>query len=74
MGGYGFFILMVTPFDYVKYNFRWDHGCGTFTQVPFKESMIDHLEIESTIIFADSKEGQEQIKKYGRDDIKPGSL
>ena len=74
MEGYGFLILMVTPSNYVKYHSRWDHRCGEFTQIPFKESMIDHLEIESTIIFADSKEGQEQIKKYGRDDIKPGSL
>ena len=29
--------------------------------------MIDHLEIESTIIFAESQEGRDQIKKYGRD-------
>lgn len=29
--------------------------------------MIDHLEIDSTIIFAESNEGREQIKKYGRD-------
>ena len=33
----------------------------------FKETMIDHLEIESTIIFAESNEGREQIKKFGRD-------
>ena len=46
---------------------RWKHKLGEFKQVTFKETMIDHLEIESRIIFAESKEGREQIKKYGRD-------
>ena len=36
--------------------------------------MIDHLEIESRIIFAESKEGKEQIKKYGRDVEKYGNF
>ena len=46
---------------------RWKYKLGEFKQMAFKETMIDHLEIESTIIFAESNEGREQIKKFGRD-------
>ena len=46
----------------------WVHDEGEFKQVTFKESMIDHLEIESKIILADTMEGKLQQMKYGRAD------
>ena len=46
----------------------WVHEEGEFKQVAFQESMIDHLEIESKIILADTMEGKLQQMKYGRKD------
>lgn len=46
----------------------WVHEDGEFKQVDFVESMIDHLEIESKIILADTMEGKLQQMKYGRCD------
>lgn len=46
----------------------WVHEEGEFKQVTFQESMIDHLDIESKIILADTLEGKLQQKKYGRND------
>ena len=31
----------------------------------FKEVMIDHLEIESSTVLAESMDGKEQVAKYG---------
>ena len=46
----------------------WVHDEGEFKQVTFQESMIDHLDIESKIILADTLEGKLQQRKYGRND------
>ena len=40
---------------------RFDHTTGEFATVKLAESMIDHLEIESTSIHRDSEEGQKQL-------------
>ena len=50
----------------------WVHEDGEFKQVAFQESMIDHLEIESKIILADTMEGKLQQMKYGRRDSTDG--
>ena len=39
---------------------------------PSRETMIDHLEIESKIILADTMEGKLQQMKYGRKDSTEG--
>ena len=41
---------------------RFDHTTGTYISQKLVESMIDHLEIESTCIHKDSEEGKKQLK------------
>ena len=42
---------------------RFDHTTGEFATVKLAESMIDHLEIESTSIHRDSDEGVKQLNE-----------
>ena len=42
---------------------RFDHTTGEFSTVKLAESMIDHLEIESTSIHRDSDEGVKQLNE-----------
>ena len=46
-------------------NFRFSFDQGEFVQMQFAEAMIDHLDIESKIIIAESDEGRKQVAKYG---------
>ena len=41
---------------------RFDHTTGTYITQKLVESMIDHLEIESTCAHKDSEEGKKQLK------------
>ena len=41
---------------------RYDHTTGTYITQKLVESMIDHLEIESSCIHKDSEEGKRQLK------------
>ena len=45
---------------------RFDHTVGEYVTVKLAESMIDHLEIESTSIHKDSDEGQKQLMNEGK--------
>lgn len=45
---------------------RFDHTIGEYVTVKLAESMIDHLEIESTSIHKDSDEGQKQLMNEGK--------
>ena len=36
-----------------------------YVSVLFEEAMINHLELESKIIEAETEEGREQVKKFG---------
>ena len=47
------------------YLFRWDFARGEYVPVVFEEVMINHLEIESSLVLAESLAGKEQIAKYG---------
>ena len=40
---------------------RWDHTMGEFLGFNFSEMMIDHLNIESSILHVDSAEAQLQM-------------
>ena len=44
---------------------RFDHTTGEFVTIKLAESMIDHLEIESTSILRDSEEGKKQLQTSG---------
>ena len=44
---------------------RFDHTVGEFVTVKLAETMIDHLEIESTSIHKDSDEAQKQMNLEG---------
>ena len=44
---------------------KWNYNNGTFNNVQLKETMIDHLAIESKIVFVETREAVEQIAKYG---------
>ena len=44
---------------------RFGFSQGEFVQMQFVEAMIDHLDIESKIIIAESDEGRRQVAKYG---------
>ena len=46
---------------------KWDFDNKCFNNVELTESMIDHLEIDSKIVFAESREGVEQIVRCGLD-------
>ena len=41
---------------------RFDHTSGEFTSIKVVESMLDQLEIESTILHKDSDEAQKQME------------
>ena len=41
---------------------RYDHTTGTYITQKLVESMIDHLEIESSCVHKDSEEGKRQLK------------
>ena len=45
--------------------FRWNFDLGEYVPVVFEEVMIDHLEIKSSTVLAESMDGKEQIVKYG---------
>ena len=45
--------------------YRFGFSQGVFIQMKFEETMIDHLDIESKIIIAESDEGRNQVAKYG---------
>lgn len=38
---------------------------GEFEQLKFTEEMIDHLDIESTIIVAECNEAKLQVRRFG---------
>ena len=44
---------------------RFGFAHGEFLQTKFVEAMIDHLDIESKIIIAESDQGRSQVAKYG---------
>ena len=44
---------------------RFDHTTGTYITQKLVESMIDHLEIESSCVHKDSEEGKRQLKAMG---------
>lgn len=44
---------------------KWNHMAGNHAKLAFKETMISHLEIESTILYSGGVEGRDQILKYG---------
>ena len=44
---------------------KWNHKDGGFNNVQLKETMINHLAIESKIVFVETREAVEQIAKYG---------
>ena len=44
---------------------KWNYNDGGFNNVQLKETMIDHLAIESKIVFVETREAVEQIAKYG---------
>ena len=46
-------------------NSRFGFAQGEFLQMNFVEAMIDHLDIESKIIIAESDQGRSQVAKYG---------
>ena len=51
---------------------RFDYPSGEYVGVKFIESMIDHLEIESTSLHKDSQEAQDQLQIDGT--IKEGMI
>ena len=53
-----------------KTKIRFDHTAGEFISIKVVESMIDHLEIESTCLHKDSDEAQKQMQI--EDGIKEG--
>ena len=50
---------------------RWDHTMGEFLGFNFSEMMIDHLNIESSILHVDSAEAQLQMMEE-RDKLSSG--
>lgn len=44
---------------------RFDHTFGEFVGVKLIETMIDHLEIESTCLHKDSEDAKKQIARDG---------
>jgi hypothetical protein len=44
---------------------RFDYTVGEYLTVKFVESMIDHIEIESTSLHKDSQEAQDQLQVDG---------
>lgn len=48
-----------------KASVKFGFSQGVFIQMKFEETMIDHLDIESKIIIAESDEGRNQVAKYG---------
>ena len=46
---------------------RYDHTSGSYITQKLSETMIDHLEIESTSVHKDSAEGKLQLKAMGED-------
>ena len=44
---------------------RFDHTTGEYVNVKLSESMIDHLEIESTCLHKDSAEAKKQMQGGG---------
>ena len=44
---------------------RFDHTKGEYVEIKLVERMIDHLEIESTMIHKDSAEGKKQMQIMG---------
>ena len=55
---------MYTDFDIIIID-RFAFARGEFLQMNFVEAMIDHLDIESKIIIAESDKGRSQVAKYG---------
>ena len=45
-----------------KNKIRFDHTTGTFVEIKLVERMIDHLNIDSTVIHKDSLEAKKQIQ------------
>lgn len=44
---------------------RFDHTTGEYLNIKLVETMIDHLEIESTCLHKDSAEAKKQIQRDG---------
>ena len=44
---------------------RFDYTKGEYVPVKLTEWMIDHLEVESTVLHKDSEEGQIQMQREG---------
>lgn len=44
---------------------RFDHSTGEYVQITLGESMIDHFEIQSTVVHKDSAEGKKQVERLG---------
>ncbi len=44
---------------------RFDHTVGEYTSIKLNETMIDHLEIESTCLHKESPEAKVQIEAHG---------
>ena len=52
---------------------RFDHTTGTYITQKLVETMIDHLEIESSCDHKDSEEGKRQLKAMGdTEDVSDG--
>jgi hypothetical protein len=44
---------------------RYDHTMGEYITIKLGETMIDHMEIESTVLHVESPEGRKQIQREG---------